>query len=536
MKNSEARGTGVPAGRLGMVVAAMTIGNAIILISQTAVPLALPSIMSELDVGAGAAQWTLTASILPLAGLMVLGGRLADQFGMRRMFVLGSLVFAAASLGSGLAPSFETLVAFRVLQGIGGALILPPSVAIVAAAARGTSAGRALGTLGGASAVAGAFGPILGGVLTSAFDWRAVMLVNVPLAALSTGAALLVVPRDARAARRVRVDITGAALLGLALAGLVFGVTQSQEWGWSSAGVLAPLGTATAAGALFVIRERRTRDPLVDFEMFRRYRDYAAATISQIIGGVVEMGLAVILPLVLILNLGLDPAAAGLALLPTTLPMVLVAPLAGRWYDKGGGKIPLVTGFALLAASGLALYLGISIGTLPALMPGLLLYGVGLSIVLTVNDPVSLDQIPEKDHGQASGVSATAEQFGGAFGIAVLYAIFHASYLAQIGRLITASPLADLAPTQTARLRDGIIAAEQTGLTRNDFPATLQSYLPLAYDASTWGYAMAFLVAGALALLGAVTIAILVRTRREDHGEATASERTLDPDFTYLTK
>lgn len=509
-------------GRLGLVILAMTIGNAVVLISQTAVPLALPSIMADLKVGSAAVQWVLTASILPLAGFMVLGGRLADLFGRRRMFIVGSAVFALASLASGLAPTFEILVVFRALQGVGGALLLPTSVAIVSAAARGSSAGKALGTVGGAAAVAGACGPIIGGLLVGAFGWRAVMLVNVPLAVLSAVVALWVVARDERPSERPHVDLAGAALLCIALVGSVFGVTQSQSWGWTSAGVLVPIALSIVAAIAFFVLERRVRHPLVDFRLFRAHPNFAGATISQGLAGMLEMGLGIIFPLLLILNLGMDPAAAGLALLPTTLPMVIVAPLAGRWYDRVGGRIPLVTGFAILALAGLALYLGAAAGTLLALIPGLLLYGVGLAIVLTVNDPVSLDQVPGTDHGQASGISGTAEQFGGAFGIAGLYAVFHTVYLAQLDRIIDQSPVADLTADQSQRLRDAIIAAEQTGLDPSTFPADLQAYLVFADDASVWGYAITFAVAGLVAVAGALTSWILVRKVRAAQAQSEA--------------
>lgn len=154
--------------------------SAIIVVSQTAMPLALPSVMNDFRVGSGQVQWVLTASLLPLAGLMILGGRLGDLFGLRRMLVLGSMVFGVASLVAGVGPTFEVLILARAIQGVGGALLLPTSVAIVSAVAGERDAGRALGTLGGAAAVAGALGPIIGGALTGAFGWRAVRLVNVP--------------------------------------------------------------------------------------------------------------------------------------------------------------------------------------------------------------------------------------------------------------------------------------------------------------------------------------------------------------------
>jgi EmrB/QacA subfamily drug resistance transporter len=498
------------------VIIAMTIGNGIILVSQSAVPLAIPSIMQDLKVGSDAAQWVLTASLLPLAGLMVLGGRLGDLFGLRRIFLLGCATFGAASLFAGFAPTFEILVAARALQGMGGALLLPTSVAIVSAAAGRGSAGRALGLLGGAAAIAGALGPIIGGSLTGAFGWRGVMLVNLPLSALSIVVTLMVVPRGGSQTPRSRIDFVGAALLCVCLIGIVFGVSQSQSWGWVSPGVLVPLIVAVGAGLLFVFVERRVAVPLLDFRLLARHRNYAGATISQGLGGMIEMGLGIIFPLLLILNHGMTPTFAGLALLTTTLPMVIVAPLAGRWYDRVGGRVPLMTGFGILAASGIAMMLAADRHSFVLLVPGLLLYGIGLAVVLTVNDPVSLDSVPPRDHGQASGVSATAEQFGGALGIALFFLLFHSTYVQRIHTLIDQSSLTDLTNAQYAALRDAIQSAEQTGLDPTNFPAAFQSYLPLAFDASAFGYSMTFAGVVVLAVLGVISSAVLVRKESTD--------------------
>ena len=219
------------------------------------------------------------------------------------------------------------------------------------------------------------------------------------------------------------------------------------------------------AAALFVIRERIADPPLMSFALLRSHRNYLGATISQAVGGVAEIGLGVIFPLLLILNLGMTPAEAGLALIPTTVPMIIVSPLAGRWYDRSGGRAPLVTGYVLLAVAGVALALGASGGYL-AILPGLLVYGVGLALILTTNDPVTLDSIDEADHGQASGVSATAEQGGGALGIALLYALFHAAYVDRLHTIVDSSPLPDPSSDTYAALRANIEAAEETGSAR----------------------------------------------------------------------
>ncbi len=494
----------------------MTLANAMILVDQTAVPLTLPEIMRTFDVGAADVQWVLTASLLPLAGLLVLGGRLGDVLGRRRVFLIGAVLFAGASAAGGLAPDFYLLILARVIQGAGGALMLPCSVAIVSAAFSDERRGRALGTMGGVAAVAGAFGPTIGGVLTSAISWRAVLLVNVPLAIACVYVALRSVPADRPATDARHVDVLGALLLCLALVGLVFGLTQTQTEPFVAAEVYVPLVVAVVATILFVRRERAARNPLMSFALLRRSPDYLGATLSQGLAGIAEMGLGIIFPLLLILNLGMDPALAGLALIPTTVPMILLAPVAGRWYDRVGGKTPMALGFAVLAAAGVALAIGVQYTEYAAILPGFLLYGIGLALVLTVNDPVSLDMIPDADQGQASGVSATAEQGGGAIGIALLYTMFHAAYISRLDSLIDADPtLPDLTESSGRAFKAGIEAAEQTGLRPDHFDPNLYDYLFPAEAASRFGYTIAFSTVTVVAIIGLVVALRFVRRKSE---------------------
>jgi EmrB/QacA subfamily drug resistance transporter len=390
-------------GRGQLLLVGMTLANAMVLVDQTAVPLALPAIIHQFGVSSGQVQWVLNGSLLPLAALLVLGGRLGDLAGRRRIFLIGTLVFAGASACGGLAPSFSILLVFRVLQGAGGALMLPNTVAIVSSAFASSERGRILGIMGGAAAIAGALGPTIGGVLTSALSWRAVLLVNVPLAVLTLIVTLRVVPPDQLLGHAIHVDLRGAATLGVALLGLVFGLAQSQTSGWGSPLILGSLIASVAAALLFVWVEHTSANPLVSLTLLRRHPNYLAAVVSQTIAGMAEMGLALLLPLLLILNLQMPPAEAGLALIPATLPMIIVAPLAGRWYDRRGGRRPLVAGFAILLSSGILLTLGTQANSYYWILPGLLVFGVGLAVVLTVSDPVTLDTVPAPDHGQASG-------------------------------------------------------------------------------------------------------------------------------------
>ncbi|GAA1401755.1 multidrug resistance protein Stp [Pseudonocardia kongjuensis] len=495
----------------GAVLVAMTVANAMVLTDQTAVPLALPAIGQEFGIASGGVQWVLNASLLPLAGLLVLGGRLGDLLGLRRVFLAGSVLFAVASAAAGLAPSFPVLLAARIAQGAGGALLLPATVALVSAAYGSARRGRALGTMAGFAAVAGAFGPSLGGLLTVTLGWRSVLLLNLPLLVVTLVVAVPAVPPDGPRRAGTRVDAPGAALLGIALVGLVFGLAQSTTWGWGSPAVQAALVTCVLAAAAFVGWERHTADPLMDLGLLRAHPHYLGSTLSQALAGMVEMGLGLILPLLLVLNLGMDPATAGLALLASTAPMVLVAPLAGRWYDRVGGRIPLVAGFAALAVSGAMLAPAALFNEYLLLLPGLVVYGTGLAVVLTVNDPVGLDTVPGRDHGQASGVSATAEQGGGAIGIALLYAVFHHTYLARLHEEVALRGLAPLTDTTGAALRSDLEAAEQTGLDAHRFDEGTVAYLEAARTASDHGYRIVFVAVVVIGVLGMVTSALLVR-------------------------
>lgn len=495
----------------------MTLANAMILVDQTAVPLTLPDILEDFHIGTQKAQWVLSGSLLALTALLVLGGRMADAFGRKRIFLIGIVTFTVASAVGGLAPDYWVLIAARVVQGAGGALVLPATVAIVSSVYPAEARGRALGTMGGVAAVAGALGPTIGGVLTSAVSWRAVLLVNVPLAIVC----VLLTRRGVADGRgeRARMDLSGAVLLGVVLVGLVLGLSQTQQSSWGSAAVIVPLVACVVAGIALVFRERRAADPLIDFSLLRGNRNYVGATVSQGLGGIIEMGTGVIFPLLLILNLEMDPSLAGLALIPLTLPMVLGASLAGRWYDRAGGRWPLVAGFALLGVSGIVIAIGAGAESYAAILPGLLIMGSGLALVLTVNDPVTIDMLPESTHAQASGVSATAEQGGGAIGIAVLYLIFHTTYVNQLHEKIDKGPLANLTDQQYAELRAHLVAAEQTGLHPEHFDPRYYHYLVPAREAAATGYSAAFIAVAVIGALGALASWWLVR-RPADLGAA----------------
>ena len=498
-----------------VTLAAMTVAASMILVDQTAVPLATPNAVNDLGGSAHESQWLLTANILPLAAFMVLGGRLGDLFGLRRTFLAGAVLFGVATTLAATAQDMPWMIGARVLQGTGAALMMPTSIAIVSSVFPGSRRGTALGVVAGGSASFAALGPVLGGLLTS-IDWRLVFVLNLVLAVLAVVLTLRSTPDiqpDPDAPRRV--DMPGAVLLALALGALVFGLSQGPVEGWSDPGVLWPIAAGVVLLVAFVVVELRTSLPLVDFRLFR-HLNFLAANISQLLAGMVELGLGYLLPFLLLLVVGVDPAVAGIALIPATVPIVLAGPLAGRLYDRFGGRWPLVGGYLVLAASGLALGLVAGEASATALIPGLLLQGIGLGVVLTVNDPTGLTAVGADDQGAAAGMINTSEQLGGAIGIAVLLAVELGVYRDQVYER-----LADqgIRPTRAESElgKEFIFEAERVGLERAAEQAQGSPVVKVALqdlvDAHVSGFSAAFYLTSVLALVAALLMFVLVRRR-----------------------
>jgi EmrB/QacA subfamily drug resistance transporter len=497
-------------GSASLTLAAMTLSSSMILVDQTAVPLASPEVISGLGGALGEGQWILTANILPLAALMVFGGRLGDLLGLRRVFLTGALIFMAATAVAGGAQDMPMMIAARAVQGTGAALMMPTAVAITSAVYSEERRGTALGILAGASAFFAALGPVLGGLLTS-IDWRLVFLINVPLAIITVLLTLSATPRlRPEGDSRPRIDFLGTVTFGLGIAALVFGLSQGQADGWGSPETVVPLAGAVVLLVAFVLIESRVATPLLEFRLFR-HLNFLAANVSQVLAGAIELGLGFLLPFYLLLVIGVSPAAAGIALIPATIPIVLAGPLAGRTFDRVGGRVPLVAGFLALAASGLALAAAAGEQTVAALIPGLVLQGFGLGIVLTVNDPTGLGAVPPDSRGEAAGTINTTEQLGGALGIAALAAI-------EVGAAerITFERLSDrgldVTSKQVDQFKEFILRAEEAG--RSHTALDTRAVRAAVHDnvlAHVDSFRITFLTSAGIALLGALVCFILVR-------------------------
>jgi EmrB/QacA subfamily drug resistance transporter len=495
-----------------LTLIAMTLANSMILVDQTAVPIAIPRVVEGLGGSLDSGQWILVANVLPLAALMVFGGRLGDLFGLRRVFLIGAVGFTVSSALAGAAQNMPWLISVRATQGIGAALMMPTTMAIISLTFPEEERGRALGLMAGASAFFAAAGPVIGGMLTQYIDWRAVFWVNVPLAIITVFLTLGNAPAGRPATGdRPSIDVRGAVVFAVGIGALTLGLGQGQEWGWTSPATLAAVAIGVVCLIVFLRVERRP-NPLMQLALFR-HANFTAANVSQFLAGMVELGSAFLLPYFLLLVLGLSPAAAGLALIPATLPIIVVAPLAGRWFDRAGGRAPLTIGFAVLALSCFALAIGFQEETLVALIPGLALQGIGLGIVLTVNDPTGINAVPEDQRGQASGVIDTSEQFGGAIGIAFLTMLFHTFYFRRFYDLVAGSGI-DVTSGESERGQEFVMRAEQEGLAHVRVPAFMRDVLAEFKLAHIEAYQLVFSVSGVLAVIGAIVCFRMVR--RED--------------------
>ena len=443
---------GTAAGR--WVLATTVLGSGIVMIDGTAVNVALAHIGEDLDAGFSDLQWTVNAYTLALASLILLGGALGDHFGRRRIFVVGVAWFALASLACGLAPTVEVLIAARALQGVGGALLTPGSLALISASFHGPDRSAAVGAWSGLGGVAGAIGPFLGGFLVE-WTWRAVFLINIPLAALVILVALRHVPESRDQESAPGLDVSGAVLGALGLGLLTWGLTALGADGVTAIG----LGT-TAAGVValvaFVLVETRSSHPLVPPALFANPVFSAANVATLLIYGPLS-----VVFLVLVLQLqtvaGFSPVAAGTALLPLTVIMFLFSARVGALAGRIGPRLPMTIG-PLVSACGLLLLLriGPDASWFTDVLPAMIVFGAGMTLTVSPLTATVLDAAPDRFAGSASGVNNAVARAAGLLAVAiipglagitgdayadpaVLDAGFHTSILISAGLVVAAA-------------------------------------------------------------------------------------------------
>lgn len=420
---------GEPAGR--WVLLATVLGSSLAFLDASIVTIALPQIGRELGATTAGLQWTLNGYVLTLAALVLLAGSLGDRFGRRRVYVIGAVWFAAASLACGLAPNVETLVAARILQGVGGALLTPGSLALIHVCFAPDDRARAIGQWAGFSGIAGVIGPFLGGWLVETFGWRWVFLINLPLAVGVVVVTLRHVPESADETAARRLDVVGAVLCVLGLAGLTYALTAWPERGGADPWVLGSLVGGILAMAAFVLCERWTRAPMLPLRLFRS-RALSATQVETFLVYAALAGFGFFVTVTLQVVSGYGPLAAGVASLPITILFLLLSSRAGALGERIGPRLPMGIG-PLFCAIGAVMLAGIgpSAPYLTAVLPGVVTLGLGLVLLVAPLTATALDSAPSRLVGVASGVNNAVARS------AALVAVAALPLVAGVGRDLT---------------------------------------------------------------------------------------------------
>ncbi|MDX6671397.1 MAG: hypothetical protein QOI91_1760 [Solirubrobacteraceae bacterium] len=477
---------------------AMCFALFMIMLDNTVVNVALPSIQSDLHANLSALEWTINAYTLSFAVLLVTGGRLGDIFGRRRMFLAGVVIFALSSAAIGLAPTDTALVLGRAVQGIGAALMMPATLSIITNAFPPHERGKAIGTWAGVSALALAIGPVLGGFLTESVSWRAIFFLNLPVAAGAVAVTLFAAheSRDETVSRRI--DLPGIFTLTAGLTALVLALVEGNQWGWGSARIVGLLAGAVVGLAAFVLIERRSANPMVDFSFFRS-RTFLGANIVAFVVSFAMLAMFFFIALYMQNILGYSPLEAGVRFLPSTLMVMVIGPVAGRLTDKVGPRPLLLIGLVTVAASLLwQSFLRVDSG-FGFLLPAFVAMGAGIALVMSPMSTAAMNSVHQAKAGVASGVLSMSRMVGGTFGVAALGAL-----VAALGR----SKLGELLPTLPAGQREQLVqglgsgaapaggaASPVTRAMRESFVYALQNGLRLG---------------AAVALVGAVAAAVLI--------------------------
>lgn len=407
----------------GTVLGMACAGSFVVILDATIVSVALPAVRSELAFTSSSLPWVVNAYTLAFAGFLLLGGRLSDVFGQRRMYVVGMTLFTVARLAGGLAGSAEQLLAMRALQGFGGALLMPVTLSLLTTAFTDPHRrARALGTWSAVGAIGAASGPVIGGVLTQWAGWRWVFFICVPVGVAAVVAAMLVLPGRERPAARTRLDVIGAVVATAGMVGVVYGVMRSSAVGWGSGEVLLPVLGGLALLGVFVLHQGKwAREPLVPLELFR-LRSVSSGNLVMFLLGLGFFASPVLLSLYLQDVHGYSPMRAGLAYLPVGAAMFAGAQSVGPLSVSLGAKRAALLCCVLGAVGfgGVAALAGAHAAYLSSvLLPGIV-FGFGTAGAFTPITVVATGGVPPEQNGVAAGLLNTVRQTSGAIGLAVL--------------------------------------------------------------------------------------------------------------------
>jgi len=477
-----------------------------VFIDATVVNVALPALQRELGAGLVDVQWVVESYALFLAALLLVGGAAGDRFGRRRVFAVGVALFAAASLWCGLAGTVRTLIAARAVQGIGGALLVPGSLAIISASFDEHARGKAIGTWSAATAITMALGPVLGGWLIDHLSWRAAFFINLPLAAAVLALTLLHVPESRNAQAQGPLDWPGALLVTLGLGAVVYALIESSAKGWANAGIVTALVLGAPALAAFVVVEMRHPAPMMPLQLFRSSAFTGANLLTLLLYAALG-GSLFFLPLNLIQVHGYSTTAAGAALLPLVVLLASLSRWSGGLIDRYGANVPLVLG-PVLAACGFALFAvpGVGGSYWVTFFPALVVLGLGMAITVAPLTTTVMNSVSTSHAGAASGINNAASRIAGVLAVAVfgvvMVPIFNHSLHDRLRNL-------DIAPAVIAA-----VESQRSKLAAIELPAHIDARSRAAAEraigeAFVTGFRWIMLVSSLLALAGAASAWVL---------------------------
>jgi EmrB/QacA subfamily drug resistance transporter len=502
------------------VLAATILGSSMAFIDETAVTVALPAVQDSLNATAVGAQWVVEAYTLFLAALVLVGGSLGDHLGRRRMFASGVVLFALASVWCGLAPDPGQLITARAVQGVGGALLIPNSLAIIGASFDEERRGKAIGTWAGFTGLTMVLGPVLGGYLAEDFSWRGVFFINVPLAVAVLAITALHVP-ESRDAEARGLDVPGAALAAVGLGGIVFGLLESSRSGLGDPVVVGALITGAGALVAFVLVEGRVREPMVPLSLFR-IRNFAGANVFTLLLYFALSGTLFFLPFNLIQAQGYSATAAGGAVAPVVVIMFLLSRYTGSLADSFGPRLPLVMG-SLVSAAGFVLFAvpGLGAAYWTTFFPAAVVLGVGLAILVPAVTTVALNSVEVRYSGLASAINNSFSQIAGLLAVAILGVVMFSSFGAGLD-----DRLADLHLPPDARQQ---LEGEKLALGAAEAPESLDAGSRAAVEraideAFVSGYRVVMLIATAVALASALGAALLIESKKKQEEQPDESK------------
>jgi EmrB/QacA subfamily drug resistance transporter len=488
------------------VLAATIVGSSMAFIDGTVVNVALPALQNELHVAVAAVQWVIESYLLVLSAFLLVGGSLGDHYGRRHIFLLGVAIFALASAWCGLAPNIRQLVAARALQGLGAALLVPGSLAIIASSFREDERGRAIGTWSGFSAITAAIGPVMGGWIVEHISWRAVFFINLPLALVVIAISLRHVPQTSNP-EKSPLDFVGAVLVAAGLGTLIYGLIESGTPGFPQSIRVTAMVLAGVLLTAFLVWEMRSRSPMVPLDLFRS-RTFAGANLVTLFLYGALGATFFFLPLNLIQVQHYAPTAAGAALLPLILIMFLLSRWAGGLVARYGARLPLVIG-PLIAATGFAFFTLPSIGGSywRTFFPPVLVLGIGMAVSVAPLTTTVMNSVAETRAGVASGINNAVARAAGLLAIAIFGAVMLHSFqnhlAPRIASLHLAPPAVAAIEAQLTKLGGAEVPADLTAEIRHQVRHTIdRSFVA--------GFRLIACMGAALALASAITALLMI--------------------------